>query len=248
MEPVTTSGRGAGITFTRHGVLRGFVIGQPLALAAITYGIAFGLLTRQAGLSTLEAAAMSAAIYSGSAQLAALTVMTEADPWTATSAWLLATTILIVNARYILYGATLRPWLGYTRPLHAYSALFVLVDGNWVVATHRYNSGERDAGIILGSGLAMYFAWVAGTTAGSLAGSLIPNPAVLGLDFFLVAFCGATGLALFKGAKDIGTVVVAAVAALAVSRFAAGGWPVIAAGLAGGAFAFVRHAAKAGRP
>ena len=108
------------VPFTTEGIRRGIVQAYPLFFASLTYGVAFGLLAREVGLSVLEALLMSAAVYSGSAQIAALTIMDNADPWTSASAVALATTILVVNARYVLYGATLRPWLGGVRGWQAY--------------------------------------------------------------------------------------------------------------------------------
>ena len=230
-----------GPPFHWQGVRRGFLRGQPLAFATFVYGIAFGLLAREVGLSVLDALLMSATVYSGSAQLAALTAMQEATPWTDVSLWVIATTILIVNARYLLYGATLRPWLGQTNPAQAYSTLFVLGDGNWIMSMRAHSDGEHDAGFIFGSGLTMFLGWLSGTVVGSLAGALIANPAVLGLDFLLVSFCAASGIAMFRGRQDLSTVIAAALAAFVVSRFVSGGWPIIAAGVVGGVVAALRH-------
>ena len=110
--------------FTIGGIWRGLVVGQPLTLGTLSYGLAFGLLAGEIGLSALEAVLMSAAVYSGSAQLAALTMMQEASPWTNAGLSAMAATIIIVNARYFLYGATLRPWLGQATPVQAYSTLY----------------------------------------------------------------------------------------------------------------------------
>ena len=227
--------------FTFRGIWRGFAVGQPLTLAALAYGIAFGLLAGEVGLSALEAVLMSAAVYSGSAQLAALTMMQEASPWANAGLSAMAATIIIVNARYFLYGATLRPWLGQATPVQAYSTLFILADGNWILSTRAHQGGERDAGFILGSGLAMFLGWLTGTLLGSLLGALISNPAILGLDFLLVSFCTASGVAMFGGRRDMMVLIAAAVCSFAVSKFASGGWPIIAAGVAGATVAYARQ-------
>lgn len=227
--------------FTPKGVWRGFIIGQPLTLGTLTYGIAFGLLAGEIGLSALEAVLMSAAVYSGSAQLAALTMMQDASPWTNAGLSAMAATIIIVNARYFLYGATLRPWLGQATPVQAYSTLFILGDGNWILSTRAHQGGEHDAGFILGSGLAMFLGWVIGTLLGSLLGVLLSNPALLGLDFLLVSFCAAASVAMFGGQRDIVVLIAAAACSLLVSTLASGGWPIIAAGVAGAVVAYVRQ-------
>ncbi|MEO6597386.1 MAG: AzlC family ABC transporter permease, partial [Planctomycetota bacterium] len=65
------------VTFTRRGVRHGFVAAQPLAIGVFIYGITFGLLALGSGLSLLDALLMSATVYSATAQVAALSTMTE---------------------------------------------------------------------------------------------------------------------------------------------------------------------------
>lgn len=225
--------------FSPVGVKRGFMFGQTLAVATFVYGMAFGLLSREVGLSVVEAALMSAVVYSASAQLAAVTIMSEASRWSEVSIWVIASTIFIVNARYLMYGATLHPWLKVANPYQAYSTLFVLGDGNWIASTRAHKSGEIDAGYILGSGLVMFIGWVCGTVVGSTTGALISNPELLGFDFLIVAFAAASGVAMFKGRTDISIVMVAAIAAFITSLNVGGGWPIIASGIAGAATAFI---------
>ncbi|GAB5469098.1 MAG: AzlC family ABC transporter permease [Rhodospirillales bacterium] len=229
-----------GAHFSGRGIGKGFVRGQPLAFAALVAGLAFGLLAKDIGLSVLEAVAMSASVYSASAQLAALTTMETANPWTDASLSVVAAIIFVVNARYLLYGATLRPWLKSASPMQAYSTLFILADGNWIQSMRAYEAGERDAGFIFGSGAAMFLGWLLGTLLGSLVGAFISNPSALGLDFLLVAFCAAAGIGMFKGRQDIPVVAVAAVCSFVTANLVEGGWPIVAAGLAGAAVAFVR--------
>src|SRR5688572_483788 len=192
--------------FTWNGVRRGFRVGQPLGIAAFVYGVAFGLVARQASMSVAEALLMSAVVYSGSAQLAAVSVIGQSTSWPSVNLWLIAVTIIIVNARYVLYGAAMRPWLGSVSSLRSYGSLFILGDGNWILSMKAHADGERDAGFFLGSGLAMFTPWLAGTLVGAWIGSLVPNPKALGLDFLLVAFSAAAAVAMSKSRNDVWTV------------------------------------------
>lgn len=84
---------------------------MPVAISVAAYGLVWGVLARGAGLSLLEVIMMSALVFAGSAQFVAL------DLWTTTPATLpigaLVLAALIVNLRYLLLTATLRPL---TRP------------------------------------------------------------------------------------------------------------------------------------
>lgn len=214
--------------FTFAGVRRGFITAQPLAIGAVVYGITFGILALGSGLSLVDAMVMSLTLYSGTAQTATVGAISAGAGIYATVA-----TIVLLNARYVLYGAAIRPWLSGATPLKAYLSLYFLGDANWVVAMKARESGERDAGFVLGSGLAMFFPWMAGTLVGAIAGGWIPNPKALALDFFLVAFCAALMVTMVGAKANVLSVVAALVAALAVDRFISGGWPIVAAGVAG---------------
>ena len=227
-------------SFTWNGIWRGFRVGQPLGIGTFVYGLAFGLVARQASISVAEAFLMSAVVYSGSAQLAAVSIISQSTPWTSANLWLIAFTIMIVNARYVLYGAAMRPWLASVSPLKSYGSLFILGDGNWVLSMKAHADGERDAGFVLGSGLAMFIPWLAGTLVGASVGSLMPNPKALGLDFLLVAFSAAAAVAMSKSRNDVWTVAAAAATALAVQQIVPGGWPIVAAGIVGAIVGYLR--------
>jgi predicted branched-subunit amino acid permease len=216
------------IGFTRAGVVAGMVAGQALAAGVLVYGLVFGVLASEAQLTAVEAFLMSGFIYSGTAQMAAL------QGWAHTRLLLPAiATILIMNARYVLYGAALRPWMGTLPPHVSYPSLFFLADGNWALSMQRRAAGESDAGFVLGSGLVMFVPWLIGTLAGNLLGSAIPDPARFGLDFMLVAFSAALGVSVFRGRADLRPALAALVVALLVNQFFPGGWTIVAAGLAG---------------
>src|SRR3546814_12134304 len=58
----------------------------------------------------------------------------------------LAATVLMMNARYILYGAALRPWLGGLAAHKVYPTLYFLGDGNWALSMKEHAEGKTDAG------------------------------------------------------------------------------------------------------
>jgi predicted branched-subunit amino acid permease len=226
--------------FTLEGVRRGLRPGAALAVGVFAYGLAFGLVADQAQLTTLQAVLISALVYSGSAQLAVIGVMSAGISTISATAWAVVALILVMNARYILFGATLRPWLGPVSAIKAYPSLYILGDGSWMMSLRAYDQGERDAGFILGLSLWSFVAWLSGTAIGSIAGGLAPNPKVLGLDFMLVAFSAAMMVGMFRGKRDFAVLAFATGVAILVAQLGHAGWAPILAGLAGGAVAFFR--------
>lgn len=216
-------------TFTSAGVRRGFLQAQPLAPGAFVYGMVFGVLASERGLAWLEALLMSVFVYSGSAQLAAL------QGWSNSPAIApLVATVLLINARYVLYSASIQPWLAGATRTQALGSLFFLGDGNWALAMREYHAGYRDAGFVLGSGAAMALPWALGTLAGHILGHSVPNPATFGLDFMLVAFAAAIGVGVWRGRSDIAPALVAVAVAFAMHRWVPGGWYIVGSGLAAG--------------
>src|SRR3546814_10175673 len=91
--------------FNRAGFGRGFRMATPLALSSVLFGAAFGVLAREAGLSLGEATLMSATVFAGASQMAAL------DLWSAApSILVLALATFAINVRHVVMGAALRPW------------------------------------------------------------------------------------------------------------------------------------------
>ncbi len=227
--------------FTSNGMRRGFIAGQPFGVGVFVYGIAFGLLAVQIRFSLLEGTLMSVLVYSGSAQLAVVNGLPGGALSLSSSALsALLATIFLLNARYLLYGAALRPWLGQVPAWQAYPTLAVLGDGNWILSMKQAANGERDAGYVMGSGLASFLPWIGGTVLGMLGGNLIANPRLLALDFMLIAFCAAMATSMVKGRTDLAIVAVAGGVALVADALLPQGWPIVAAGLAGALLVWVR--------
>lgn len=228
------------VTFTRSGVWRGIKHLQPLTPGIFAYAVAFGLVAVQAKLSMGQALAMSALVYSGSAQIAAVGILAAGAASLAAMLWAVVGTVLVMNARYILYSAALRPWLGQVSPFKAYSSLFFLGDGGWLIAMRAHEDGEHDAGYVLGTSAGAFAAWVVGTAVGAVAGGFAPDPKMLGFDFMLVAFSAAMMTGMFRGRSDLPVMAVAALVAIGVAKIAGFGGAVVAAGLAGGIVAWLR--------
>jgi len=150
-------------------------------------------------------------------------------------------TILLTNARYVLYGAALRGWYGAAPPAGAWPSLFLLGDGNWAMAVKEHEQGRHDGGFLLGSGLAQFVPWTIGTWIGHATGSAIADPRRLGMDFMIVALAAAMATAFWRGRASLAPAGVALAVALAVNAWMPGGWTALAAGLAGAATAWMLH-------
>ncbi|MBK8440643.1 MAG: AzlC family ABC transporter permease [Rhodobacter sp.] len=219
--------------FSLAGFRRGLRVGVALGTAIFIYGLAFGLVAAQAGLSWGWALAMSVSVFSGSAQLAAMSLIQAGEATLLT----LFATVLVMNARYLLFGATIRPWLSQAGPLRGYGSMVLLGDANWIATMRAAEKGEADRAYLVGTGVPVVGAWLAGTLVGVLFGAVLPDPHALGADLMLPAFAAAMMAAMVKTRVHLVPVAVGAAAALAVTPLAGPGWGIVAAGLAGAAVA-----------
>lgn len=219
--------------FTRAGFGRGFRVGMAIAMPILAYGLAFGLVAAQAGLGTGWSLAFSATVFSGSAQLAAISVLQAGHA----TLWTMAATVLVMNARYLLFSATLQPWLSQAGPARALPSLLLLGDANWIATMRAISEGEEDRAYLAGTGVAPLVTWLAGTLAGVVFGSILPDPRALGADLMLPAFAAAMMAVMVRSRASLVPVAVGAGAALAVSHVAGTGWGIVAAGVAGAGLA-----------
>jgi predicted branched-subunit amino acid permease len=155
--------------------------------------------------------------------------------------WALFATILVINARYLLFGATLQPWLWQAGPLRAYGSLLLLGDANWMMTMRAIRAGEVDRAYLAGSGVPISLGWLAGTALGAGAVSVLPRPEALGFDLMLACFAAGMMTAMVKARSDLLPVVVGAGAALGLFHLFGPALAIIGAGLAGAAVAALVH-------
>ncbi len=157
--PIDAAGPARGtIAFSAAGVRAGALRFLSLAPFILPYGLAFGAAAVAEGLSPEAAIVMSALVFAGASQFAALEVWAEPLPWLA-----IAALALTVNARFLVMGAALAQWANRLSPGRRVAAMALLGDANFADARARLRAGERDLGMLLGAGLMMWGPWVAGT-------------------------------------------------------------------------------------
>ncbi len=225
------------VTFTRDGVVAGFLTCLPIAFGVAGYGIAFGVLADQVGLSAAEAALMSATVVAGASQIVAVELWADPLP----IATILLTTFAI-NLRYSLMGAALEPWFRHLSPRRAYGSLFVMADENWALTMRDLKTGSGRGAFLLGSGIAVWSFWVVSTVLGALAGGAIGDPETFGIDFILAAVFVALAVELWEGASNsLVPWLVALAVALVSAELLPGQWYILLGGFAAAGVEVIRH-------
>ncbi|HEY8384315.1 MAG TPA: AzlC family ABC transporter permease [Microvirga sp.] len=217
--------------FTLAGCWQGARYTLPLWPSIIVFANAFGAAAVQKGLTLEQAMGLSAFVFAGASQMVALEVWQAT--WTPATVLAVTTVTAVINARMILMGAAIQPWLA-REPLGRNALnLFLLTDANWLIGT-RYNAeGGRDVGVLFGAGATLWVIWVAATLPGYLLGSLVPEPKRFGLDLVLPIFFAAMLIPLWKGWRPARPWAVAGLVALAVHALVPGYAFIVAGALAG---------------
>lgn len=159
----------------------GFAEGLPFVLVVIPFGLLFGVIATEAGLTSWQTMAFSTVVFAGAAQFAALQLMVDNAP-----ILIVIATALAVNLRMAMYSASLSVWLGkaplWQRALIAY----VNVDQSYAISINRF---EDQPQMTLSQRIRFFFGvvspvcpmWVVATGLGIWLGEGIPD--WMALDF-----------------------------------------------------------------
>lgn len=201
--------------------------GLGIVAAVAGFGFVYGLAARGAGFSIFDALAMSTLVFAGAAQFAAVGYVVGGFPWAG-----VVVLTAFLNARHLLYGTALSPYLAdRPRPLRALMA-HVLTDEAFALSiAHFRRIGRADMPGYWWAALGTTFVpWNIATIAGVAVGGAIPDPSRLGLDVVFPAAMGGLAISLITGRRELVAAVVGALVGVAVSL----AWDPAAGILAGG--------------
>lgn len=220
---------------TPRWTLIGFRLGAleilPLMPGLFAFGMAFGTVAARKGFSLLDALAMSGSVYAGVAQLVVLETWPDKLTLPAIGGIVLVTAL--ISSRFLLIGASLRPWLGAQPAGKIYPALFLLVEPNWLMSMRYRVNGGGDPAYLLGGGVVVYFVWLASTAAGYALGTSIGDPHTFGIDMVMPAFFTAMLISMWRGVRASAGMIVGGAVAIAVDFVFGGMWYLVVGALAG---------------
>lgn len=225
--------------FKLKGIIDGFIQAIPIGIGVSSYGMVFGVLSKQAGMDFFQSLLMSASVFAGASQFVVLELWNYPLPfftiWIAT---------LVVNLRHLLMGISLREHFRGLSKLKAYISLFFMVDENWAYSMTKWKNGDTNAALLLGTGLCLFVSWSGSTIAGYLIGSGITNPEKWGIDFAFTAIFIFLGKGMWRDNSDLLPWIVAAGVSVVSSKMVDGHWYIIlgavAGSLAGGIITFLK--------
>ena len=159
--------------------LRGLRDCLPLQIGVIPFGIVFGIVGLDAGLTPLQTFLMSSILFGGASQIVFTQLYASGTPFA-----ILVTTVSAVNLRHILYGIVMSEYLR-KLPLKWRLVLgYLLTDEAFAISHQRFTQRHYSDYMhyhLLGSGIMLWSCWQISTIIGIIAGPKIP-------DFFQLSF------------------------------------------------------------
>ncbi len=202
----------------------GLRAGLPYGLANAVVSLSFGVLAREAGFSALGTIVMSAVVFAGSAQFAAVAVLLQGGGIPAAVG-----AATLVHSRFLPMGIALAPSLP-GGPLRRAAQGQAVVDASWAMANQ--GDGRFDRHFLFGATAVQYVFWVGGTVVGALAGNWLGDPNKFGLDAVFPAFFLALLIAELRDRRSRAVALAGGLIALALAPFTPPGVPVLVASIA----------------
>lgn len=207
---------------------RGLRAGIPVGLSLIPFGLLFGALAVDNGLSTFEAVLMSATVFAGASQLVGIELFGQHVP-----GWLIVLSIFAVNFRHVLYSAAagrlMRGWSTWRKAV----GFFFLVDAQYAEAEREGARRGLSFAWYMGMGCVLYVGWVLNSWIGALGGRFITDPHALGLDFLLPIYFLGLVMDFRRRPLWLPVVGVSAAASIAAYHLVGSPWHVSLGALAG---------------
>lgn len=153
----------------------------PLLVGVFPFGLIYGALALNSGLSTSAAQMMSSIVFAGTSQFIAAQLFHESAP-----GFVIVMTIAVVNLRHMLYSASLAPYVASLPTRWKVLLSYLLTDEAYAPSVLHYEKqGVTRHGhwFFLGAGFALWFIWQVSTALGIFLGSAIPES--WSLDFAL---------------------------------------------------------------
>lgn len=182
----------------------------PILLGTTPFGLIFGVLALEAGLTPLASFSMSWIVFAGSAQFIGASLFAGGS-----SALVLILTTFVVNLRHMLYSASLAPHVKHLPAGWKWLLAYLLTDEAYATSITRYQESlerpEAEANrhwFFLGAGLTLWSSWQIATALGVWVGA--QAPAGLGLDFTLALTFVALLIPALNDRPALGAALVAA--------------------------------------
>lgn len=206
----------------KHDFVTGMRNAVPVAVAAAPFGLLFGALAVDSGMTVFEATFMSATIYAGASQMVGIELFDGT-----VAPWLVVLSIFAVNFRHVLYSAAVGRHMGRFGFWQKTISFFFLIDPLYAESERHVEQGKAVTfAWFMGMAIPIYACWVAETFLGAIFGGLLEDPERYGIDFLLPLYFLGLVLGFRRRQNWAPVVITSAVGAVAAYHFIGSPWHV----------------------
>jgi 4-azaleucine resistance transporter AzlC len=194
---------------------RGFRAGLPFILVVAPFGLLFGVVGTEAGLSILQVLSFSLLVNAGAAQFSAVALMSENAPTI-----IVLLTSLAVNLRMAMYSAAMVPHFGKLKLRMKLLVSYFLVDQSFALGLkefeeHPQMQTPQKVSYFFGTVVSLAPVWFSSTYLGAALGQSIPD--AFSLDFAIPICFIALIAPLLRTIPHILAALVSIIAALSLA-------------------------------
>ena len=145
----------------------------PLMFGVIPFGLVFGVIGIESGLSSVQTVLLSSILFGGASQIVFAQLWAGGVP-----ALILGSSVCVINIRHVLYSASVASYLQHLSLGWRLLLGYLLTDEAYAVSIRRFtngHSGKFQHFHLLGSGSLLWTSWQTSTIAGVVVGETIPE-------------------------------------------------------------------------
>jgi 4-azaleucine resistance transporter AzlC len=158
---------------------KGIIDVSPLMIPVVPFGIIYGVIGMELGLSPYMTFGMSIIIFGGASQIVLLQLFSGGA-----SSFVIISSVGAVNSRHLLYGAVFSEYLSNLKISWKIILSYILIDQAFAVSNAYFKKNKKNQNKhyhLLGAGFTCWIIWQISTILGIVLGSVVPEE--LGLSF-----------------------------------------------------------------
>ena len=185
----------------------------PLQLGVFPFGIIYGILAMQSGLTFLQSFLLSSIIFGGASQIIFVQLISTSTPF-----GIIISSVAAINSRHFLYGISIREYVKHLSVTWRLLLAYLLTDEAYAVSIRKFNNDPNNEFLhyhLLGTGLTLFIIWQISTLTGIILGHELPQflelqfiipltfiaiiiPMINSISFICAALSSATTALIFK--------------------------------------------------
>ncbi len=200
----------------------------PLQLGVFPFGIIYGIMAIESGLTPMQAFLMSSIIFGGASQIAFVQLISNATPF-----GVLVMTVGAINSRHFLYSISMMEFLKNLSIKWRIVLAYLLTDEAYAISIRRFINEPNKSFLhfhLLGTGITLFFSWQISTLIGVLLGGDLPQ--FLDLQFIIPLTFIAIIIPMIKSISTFLVVIASAFSGLILKSLDINFW-IIVSGMIG---------------